>query len=56
MDDGARGKAEEFFLNALRIVVGLLFMQHGVQKLFAGFGASSVADFNTIRWWAGIRF
>jgi putative oxidoreductase len=28
----------EFFLNAMRIVFGLMFMQHGAQKLFAMFG------------------
>ena len=29
---------QRFSLNALRIVTGLLFMQHGAQKLFAWFG------------------
>ena len=28
----------ELFLNAMRIVFGLMFMQHGAQKLFAMFG------------------
>lgn len=30
--------APEFFLNAMRVVFGLMFMQHGAQKLFAVFG------------------
>lgn len=43
-----------FFLNAMRIVVALMFMQHGVQKLFAGFGANSAAELFTQRWLAGV--
>jgi putative oxidoreductase len=33
-----------FFLNALRIAAGLLFMQHGAQKLFAVLGREEAVD------------
>lgn len=33
-----------FFLNALRIAAGLLFMQHGAQKLFAVLGQEQAVD------------
>jgi putative oxidoreductase len=51
---GSRSGISHFFLNALRIVAGLLFMQHGYQKLFAGFGAEAAADFMTKFWFAGM--
>ncbi len=54
MSERTRHRTSAFFLNLLRIVVGLLFMQHGVQKLFAGFGADQAAEFLTQRWFAGI--
>ena len=37
-----RGGFNEFTLNALRIVVGLLFMQHGAQKLFGALDGNQV--------------
>lgn len=52
--EGARTGIPHFFLNAMRIVVALMFMQHGVQKLFAGFGANSAAELLTPRWFAGV--
>ena len=36
--DATEDRLSEFFLNAMRIVFGLMFMQHGAQKLFAMFG------------------
>ena len=36
--DSTQSTVSEFFLNAMRIVFGLMFMQHGAQKLFAMFG------------------
>ena len=42
MGETNRGGFNEFTLNALRIVAGLLFMQHGVQKLFGGLGGNQV--------------
>jgi len=38
MNDRAQHRFSEFSLNAMRIVFGLMFMQHGAQKLFAVFG------------------
>ncbi|MEZ4424361.1 MAG: DoxX family protein [Gemmatimonadota bacterium] len=34
----------ELFRSLLRIVAGLLFMQHGAQKLFGWFGGNAVAS------------
>lgn len=52
--EGTRSGASHFFLNVMRIVVALMFMQHGAQKLLMMFGADSVAEFMTRRWWAGV--
>lgn len=40
--DQLRNVAREITLNLLRIVAGLLFMQHGVQKIFGGLGGEPV--------------
>lgn len=37
-DEGTRRGVSHFALNLLRIGAGLLFMQHGAQKLFGWFG------------------
>lgn len=50
---GARSGISHFFLNALRIVTGLLFMQHGAQKLFAVLGRDEAAQFFSQMWLAG---
>ena len=52
--EGARSGVSHFFLNALRIFVALMFMQHGAQKLFAVFGAEAAVEFMSQRWWAGL--
>ena len=52
--EGSRSGVSHFFLNALRIVVALMFMQHGAQKLLMMFGAESVVEFMTLRWFAGV--
>ena len=41
-------------LNALRIVAGLLFMQHGAQKLFAVLGRETVVETFSLLWYAGV--
>lgn len=52
--EGARRGPSHFFLNALRIVTGLLFMQHGAQKLFAVLGRDTAAELFTQMWFAGV--
>jgi len=42
MFEESRSGPERFFLNALRIVAGLLFWQHGAQKLLGWFGGNQV--------------
>ena len=51
---GARNGIAHFFLNAARIVFGLMFMQHGAQKLFAVLGREEAVAFMTQLWFAGI--
>lgn len=41
-------------LNLLRIVSGLLFMQHGAQKLFAVLGRDTPAAAYSMQWFAGV--
>lgn len=40
-------------LNLLRILSGLLFMQHGAQKLFAVLGRDTPAAAYSLHWFAG---
>jgi len=50
---GAQSGVSHFFLNLLRIVTALAFMQHGAQKLFGLLGAQGTATFATQLWLAG---
>jgi len=43
---------EEVALNALRIIAGFLFLQHGAQKLWGWFDGTAV-DFPELRFFAG---
>ncbi len=52
--EGADNGISHFFLNLARIVFGLMFMQHGAQKLFAVLGREEVAEFLTRTWFAGV--
>lgn len=52
--DGARTGISHFFLNAARIVFGLMFMQHGAQKLFAVLGREEAAAAFSQMWFAGV--
>lgn len=52
--EGTRSGASHFFLNALRIGAGVLFMQHGAQKLFGVLGARAIAEPISQFWFAGI--
>ena len=49
-----RGGFNEFTLNALRVVAGLLFWQHGAQKLFGWLGGTQVEALMSQRGAAGI--
>ena len=51
--DGARSGIPHFFLNALRIVSGVLFWQHGAQKMVGWFDGR-MTDFPSLFWWAGV--
>jgi putative oxidoreductase len=48
-----REKLEAFFLNALRIMAGFLFFQHGAQKLWGWFDGTQV-EFLELRFFAGV--
>lgn len=52
--EGARSGISHFFLNALRIVTGLLFLQHGLPKLFGILGRDTPAEFPSLFWVAGV--
>ncbi len=45
---------KELTHNALRIVAGFLFMQHGAQKLFGAMGGNQVEDLMSVMGIAGI--
>ena len=46
--------AEKVVINALRMVTGFLFWQHGVQKLFGMFGRAEPVEFFTLMGLAGV--
>ncbi len=52
--DTDRGGFYQVALNALRIVAGFLFMQHGLQKVFGLLGRDQVENFVTLQGLAGI--
>jgi putative oxidoreductase len=52
--EGARSGASHFFLNLLRIGAGLLFMQHGAQKLFQVLGFDADLEPLSQLWFAGV--
>ena len=51
---GARSGVAHFFLNAARIVFGLMFMQHGAQKLFAVLGREEAVELMSLMGLAGV--
>lgn len=53
-DEGTRRGVSHFALNLLRIGAGLLFMQHGVQKLFGWLDGGQVAELVSQRGLAGV--
>ncbi|MEQ9399599.1 MAG: DoxX family protein [Longimicrobiales bacterium] len=53
MSETTRSGIPHFFLNVARIVFGLMFMQHGAQKLFALLGREEAAAFLSQIWFAG---
>lgn len=53
-DEGTRRGVSHFALNLLRIGAGLLFMQHGVQKLFGWLDGRQVAELVSQRGLAGV--
>ncbi len=46
-------KYHDYAYVVFRVLVGLLFFQHGAQKLLGWFGGS-IAAFPTMFWWAGV--
>ncbi|MFQ5537158.1 MAG: DoxX family protein [Gemmatimonadota bacterium] len=59
--EGARNGMSHFFLNAARIIFGLMFMQHGAQKLFAMFGREQPVELfsqmglaGVLEFWGGL--
>lgn len=47
-------KNHEYFYVVFRIVVGLLFFEHGAQKLFGMFGAKASVSAFSLMWFVGI--
>lgn len=54
MDGTNRGGFNELTLNALRVVAGFLFLQHGLQKVFGMLGRERVESFASLGGVAGI--
>jgi putative oxidoreductase len=54
MPDTLRSRLSEIALNLLRIVFGLMFMQHGAQKLFAVLGREQPVELFTQMGLAGV--
>lgn len=54
LDPRRTASFQAFSHNAFRIVFGLMFMQHGAQKLFAVLGRETAAEFLTQAWLAGV--
>lgn len=54
MSETNRGNFNELTLNALRVVAGFLFLQHGVQKLFGGLGAETSQELFSVMGTAGV--
>lgn len=52
--DAFRTRYNEIVYTVFRVFIGLLFMQHGAQKLFGIFTDSAVAGLFTQMWVAGI--
>jgi putative oxidoreductase len=52
--EGARTGISHFFLNVARIVFGLMFMQHGAQKLFGVLGREEAVEIFSLLWVAGV--
>ncbi len=48
------GGKGEYFLFVFRVFVGLLFFQHGAQKLLGWFASKGIAVFPDLMWWAGL--
>ena len=53
-DESTRRGVSHFALNLLRIGAGLLFMQHGAQKLFGALGSDGVETWISLMGLAGI--
>ena len=47
-------KYQDWFYVVFRVFVGLLFFQHGAQKLFGWFGSAGTAESLSLFWFAGV--
>ncbi|HZV19991.1 MAG TPA: DoxX family protein [Hyphomicrobiales bacterium] len=56
MENGSRSSWAPIFLSILRIVVALLFIEHGTQKFFAfpSEASGGIPAMMSLRWWQGI--